>query len=206
MHSRLCSEAESEACMVGSIQNPFRSALSFQHWSSHLWLIFMLVRQLMQIASEQVELWIIAHTHGRQHQVSSLSCSWVHRAAMHQTFIMKVCWLFSVMFKPLSMLDLQLQKNEKTHHPCREPSYFWKQVVSLSIWFKFERTAPCPKAVILSLLCQPEYMMTDFSIKLKGNFSERSPGFHPSEMPWCLLSSHSSFTAEVLCSKCRTAI
>lgn len=166
----------------------------------------MLVRQLMQIASEQVELWITAHTHGQQHQVSSLLCSRGCRAAIHQIFITKVCWLFSAMFKPWGMLDLQLQKNGKAHHPCREPSYFWKQVVSLSIWFKFERAAPCPKAVILSPLCQPEYVMTDFSIKLKGNFSGRSPGFHPSEMPWCLLSSHPSVTAEVPCSKCRTAL
>lgn len=70
----------------------------------------MLVRQLMQIASEQVELWITAHTHGQQHQVSSLLCSRGCRAAIHQIFITKVCWLFSAMFKPWGMLDLQLQK------------------------------------------------------------------------------------------------
>lgn len=90
--------------------------------------------------------WSTACTHGQKHQVSSLLCSWGHRAVMHHKFITKVCWLFSAVCKLLNVLSLQLHENEKAHHPCWEPNYFWKQVVSLSIWFKFERTAPCPKA------------------------------------------------------------
>lgn len=170
--------------MVGSIQNLLRSALSFQHYLSHLWLIFMLVHQLVRVSSEQSKHWITACSHGPQHQVSWLLSSWEDRAMMQEKIIRKGWWLFTAILELWNMLNLQLQQNDQSQNPCWEPSYFWKQVVSLSIWFKFERITPCPKAEwFYHLFTSQSTWWQIFLIKLKNNFAARSPSFHPSEKP-----------------------